>query len=209
MYSDPKSSLYSKALELLDVNIPDRSLVSTIGYALENKKQPGVSAQPDISSLSDAWLNELIDFRNGKIGGEKMDIISKILVLREVALFNNLSAEAVESIAEAITVIDIPKNQIIFNQGDLPDGLYIIAKGQVVVKRDSAVLKEYHENEFFGELALLDNEPRTGTATSTTDCVLYLVEKSDFNRLTDDIPEILKIIIQTIMTYLRPYLSHA
>jgi CRP-like cAMP-binding protein len=124
-------------------------------------------------------------------------------------LFKNLSAEALESIAETITVVDVLPNQQIFKEGDIANGLYIVAKGNIAVTKENVLLREYHEKEFFGELALMDNEPRTGTATSSTESVLYLLEKSDFNRLTDDIPEILKVIVQTIMTYLRPHLVSA
>ncbi len=208
MYSEPRSSVYSKALELLDLNITNRSLVSTIEYALENRKMSGITTTKGIESLSDSWLNELIAYKSGQLRRERMDIISKILVLREVALFRKLSAEALESIAETITVIDIPADHNIFKEGDMANGLYIVAKGSVKVTKNGTLLKEYREKDFFGELALMDNEPRSGNATSSSECVLYLLEKSDFNRITDDIPEILKVIVQTIMTYLRPYLTH-
>jgi CRP/FNR family cyclic AMP-dependent transcriptional regulator len=209
MHGDKKSSTYSKALELLDINITDRSLAATIEFALENRKMPGAQNDIDIGSLADPWLDILLDFKNAKHPEEIMDIINKILVLREVDLFSSLSAEALESIAETLNVVDIVAGQTIFTEGDIADGLYIIAKGKVTITKKNSVLKEYKENGFFGELALMDNEPRTGTAIADTDCVLYLLEKSDFNRLSDDVPEILKVIIQTIMKYLRPYLADA
>ena len=55
----------------------------------------------------------------------------------------------------------------------------------------------------------MGNEPQQVLQPLSTASVLYLLEKSDFNRLTDDIPEILKVIVQTIMTYLRPHLVSA
>ncbi len=197
---------YHKAIELLDISIKDRTLAGSIAFAFENEQDTSVS-MPVVSESFDPWLAEVIDYKKAIIKGESMNEIEIILILRKVALFDTLSAESLQSIAQNIKTVEVAPHQVVFEENDIADGLYIVAKGCVVMKRDVKALKRVREGDFFGELALLDSEPRSATAVAEQGSLLLFLEKSAFNRLTEDLPEVLSTITQTILGYLRHYIS--
>jgi hypothetical protein len=196
------SSGYQKSLELLDVSIRDRKLAILIPGALESKIMQRVKAE-NTEVLQDKWIQTVADYKQGLIKGVAMDLIQKVLVLRKVALFSSLAPEILQSIAESIEAVDMASQQTVFHQGDIGDGLYIVAKGKIAVKRGDVALKQYGPGDFFGELSLLDDEPRAATALAEEDSLLYFLDKNIFDRLTDDVPEILKVLIRTVLGYLR------
>jgi CRP-like cAMP-binding protein len=124
-------------------------------------------------------------------------------VLRKVSLFSFLPAELLQSIAEIVQQDDVAAGQIIFNEGEIADGLYIVARGGVDILKNNQAINFCGPRAFFGELALLDDAPRFASAVAKEDSQLFFIEKSDFNRLTDEVPEILRGITQTILGYLR------
>ena len=112
-------------------------------------------------------------------------------------------AELLQSIAETLISVDAAKDEILFNEGDVANGLYIVAKGEIVTKKQPDImLKTYKTADFFGELALLDGNPRRATAIATEESLLYRLSRSEFERITDDVPEILKVIVKTVLSYL-------
>lgn len=131
------------------------------------------------------------------------DLIEKILVLKKVSVFSSLSAELLQSIAEIVQQEDIAEEQVIFNEDDIADGMYIVVKGGIDILKNNRRINFCGSGTFFGELALLDDAPRFATAIAKEDTQLFFIEKSDFNRLTDEVPEILRAVTQTIIGYIR------
>jgi HEAT repeat protein len=201
--SDKKSRAYDSAMELLELCIPDPSLKNTISVAFEGAEKSS-SVRNEGMPPKDHWLKQVIEFKQGIKQGDSMDeLIEKILVLRKVSLFSSLSAELLQSIAEIVQQEDIAAQQIIFKEGEMADGMYIVVKGGINIIKNEQVINFCTAGAFFGELALLDDAPRYASATAQEDTQLFFIEKSDFNRLTDEVPEILKAVTQTIIGYLR------
>ncbi len=110
------------------------------------------------------------------------DLISK------VPLFATLSPPEVARISEALVPISYAAGETIIQQGDLGQEFFIIAEGSadVHVKRaDSSVQKvnSLGPGDFFGELALLSNAPRSATVSALTDMQCLVLSRADFNRL--------------------------
>jgi CRP-like cAMP-binding protein len=80
--------------------------------------------------------------------------------------------------------------QVIFEQGDLPDRLYIIQKGEVEVLRDGERIALVHEGESFGEMGLLTNSPRNATIRATKPSDLTAITKGDVSQLLNNFPEL-------------------
>ncbi len=70
-----------------------------------------------------------------------------------------------------------------------------------------ALISTVEPHGFFGELALLDEEKRVGTAIAKTNCSLIFIEKNVFNRIADDVPDVLRQIVNIILGYLRKNLA--
>ncbi len=193
---------FHRAIELLDIKIEDRNVVNIIPYALEGKRDTNAT-RPEITKNFNPWLYRVHEYKIGRLEGKLMEITQRVLVLRKVELLSSLSAEVLEYIAENLVIVDVASGQEIFKEGDAPNGLYIVGKGTVSIMRGTHELHRYESGGFFGELGLFDNEPRTGTAIAKVDSILFLLGKEDFNRLTEDIPEILKVVVKTVIGYIR------
>ena len=81
------------------------------------------------------------------------------------------------------------KGEIIFDEGEEGQALYIVIDGRVLICRqgepETGRINEIDAGVVFGELALLDNLPRSAQALAAEDCVLALLSRSDFENLLD------------------------
>jgi len=80
---------------------------------------------------------------------------------------------------------------------------YIILEGQIDVTKDGTYLATLHENSLFGEIAMVDNSPRTATCTAKTRCTLGVVTKENYTRILKQSPESLTPILRLAVERLR------
>jgi CRP-like cAMP-binding protein len=137
-----------------------------------------------------------------------MDLIAKVFELRTIELFKGLEAEILFMVAEECQHKNFSAGETIFLQNDDGDGLYCISSGEIQILHNEKVIANLKNHDFFGELALIDEGKRTGTAIATTDCSVLFLEKNTFARLTDDLPEVLRVVTRVIVHYLRSNLGH-
>jgi hypothetical protein len=99
-------------------------------------------------------------------------------VVAEVPLFEPLSISAKEHLASRLTRVHVEPGEIVVRAGETGDRFYIVGEGELEITngaRGSA-----HEGDFFGEIALLRDVPRTATVKATTLSHLYALEREDF-----------------------------
>jgi 6-phosphofructokinase 1 len=135
------------------------------------------------------------------------DINKRIKALNSVKLFGNFKEEDFESLAEGLNKIDVTKGSVIIKEGDPGDCAYIVSSGQFVVEKFGHTLTVYSEGDIFGEIALLDDRPRTATIIAKSSGSLY---RMDRNILEDDSiiaadtrARLYKALIKQITAYLR------
>jgi CRP-like cAMP-binding protein len=71
-------------------------------------------------------------------------------------------------------------NQVVFNQGDHGDSVYMILRGSVEVEVHGTSVKRLMQGNFFGEIALLANLPRTATVITNEPCVFFKISTDSF-----------------------------
>jgi signal transduction histidine kinase len=117
---------------------------------------------------------------------------------------------AIQKIADKFQEISYPKGTIIFRENDPGDCFYILKSGRVVLTKKINIEEEtsgelifFQPYEYFGELALIDDEPRSGTVTVTEDASLLKIKKVDFLAICKDYPTVLFSIVKTMSRRLR------
>lgn len=108
-------------------------------------------------------------------------------LLARVPLFENLGREDVDKIFKAARRRNYPKNQVILFEDDHGDALYVVATGQVKVvltgeNGREVILSVLGEGDFFGEMSLIDDEPRSAHVIAMEDCELLVLLRDDFLR---------------------------
>jgi len=105
--------------------------------------------------------------------------------LKHVPLFQHLSNEDLERLAGSFRERRLAKGEALFRKGAKGDALYIIKKGRIKISvsshtGDEAVLAIFSASDFFGEMALLDGEPRSADAFALEPTELLLLGRPDF-----------------------------
>ncbi len=95
-------------------------------------------------------------------------------MLRETPLFSSLDEEAAESLRASMTDTELERGEVLFNEGDSGDRLYVVLDGKIKLGRTSGdgrenLLAVLGPGQMFGELSLFDPGPRSATATAVTD----------------------------------------
>lgn len=111
-------------------------------------------------------------------------------ILRMIPLFQSLTEEEHESITEHITMEYFPAHYTLFQKGVVGDAMYIIKSGMVKIFNEEAELANLGEGDFFGEMALIEDQPRMASAETLSDCEIFVLKRSDFARLLQSSPEI-------------------
>lgn len=125
-----------------------------------------------------------------KTSGEKTNLDTYI---KATPLFNKLNRKDVSAIINMMHKRNYLAGEYIFYQGDPGIGLYIIREGEVQIKRTEQekiiTLANFHNGDFFGELALVDGEKRSASAVAKTDCSLAVIFKPDLDEFIDKYPK--------------------
>jgi CRP/FNR family cyclic AMP-dependent transcriptional regulator len=131
-----------------------------------------------------------------------------IAALQQVKLFTGLAAEDLVVLAANLQRRRYGKGQFIFQQGDPGLCLYLVESGKVKIASFSSegkglVLNLFGPGDFFGELALLDGEPRSADAVAQEPCQLLLLQRDDFMRFLEARPHVAIKLLATVSRRLR------
>jgi CRP-like cAMP-binding protein len=116
--------------------------------------------------------------------------------LKKVPLFANTSDEELATIVEKMAGVEFSRDDVIIQEGDPGNYLYIIKEGRVRVvtniepDNEEIVLSYLNEGDYFGEMSLITGEPRSATVIAETDVELYQLSKSDFDAMLIKNPSI-------------------
>jgi CRP-like cAMP-binding protein len=122
----------------------------------------------------------------------EQDVLFKSL--QAIPLFKSLSKKDLNILLTNIHKRNYLAGECIFNQGDPGIGLYLVSEGKVLIKRESEeglkiTLAVIQNGDFFGELALVDNDRRSASAIADTDTELYVIFKPELDEFIEKYPK--------------------
>jgi CRP/FNR family transcriptional regulator, cyclic AMP receptor protein len=128
--------------------------------------------------------------------------------LRNVPFFANLPASDANYLAERLVMRRFTTDQVIFHQGDPGGLLYIITEGKVKISRSmaegqEAALAILGAGDFFGELALLDDTPRSATAKAVKPTVTFTLHREEFTAFIGQNPDFAHHVLATLARRIR------
>jgi CRP/FNR family transcriptional regulator, cyclic AMP receptor protein len=128
-------------------------------------------------------------------------------VLKRVPLFSDLSEVELARFAEVTREREYPRNSVILFEDDPGDALYIVSTGQVkvvLIGEDGreVILSVLGDGDFFGEMALIDDEPRSAHVIAMKDSHLLVLRRDDFQAQLAHSPQIglklLRVLVQRL-----------
>jgi CRP/FNR family cyclic AMP-dependent transcriptional regulator len=137
-----------------------------------------------------------------------MPAFDKRAVLREHPLFAGLNADVIDRLASYAHTKSVRAGATIFSKGDPGTSLFAVCTGTVKISNRSedgkdAVFNLINAGGIFGEIALLDGQPRTADALALSACELMMIDRRDFVALVGNQPDIALKLIEVLCARLR------
>ncbi len=127
----------------------------------------------------------------------------RVQVLQQTALFAETPENVLSSIVPIMQEVSFTAGQQIFAKGDLGASLFIIYEGQVGIFNGPQLLATFGKGDFFGELALLDAEPRSAAAVAQGAVTAFRLDQEDFYDVMEERSEVLRNILRVLCQRLR------
>ncbi len=127
----------------------------------------------------------------------------KIDFLKKVPLFSSLSQKHLKEIAKHADQVQVEKGRVLVQQGKTGWEFIFIVEGKARVEKNGKFVRQLSGGDFFGEISLIDGEPRTATVIAETDMTILIVHKPSFDHLLDSIPALQRKILVSLCQYLR------
>ncbi len=134
--------------------------------------------------------------------------LSNAEALKKTELFDNLSEADIEKLAVTARRLRYGPNHVLFRQGDPGLGLYVVTSGEIrigleALPGEDVIPTLMGPGEAFGELALLDDQPRSASATTTMDTELLMLGRDDFLSLVDSDPRVNHAVLRSLAAMIR------
>lgn len=135
-------------------------------------------------------------------------------LLSALPIFENLSGAQLRFVTRILHERTYRKGEVIFNESEPGAGLYIIVSGRVAISKliegsEPALLAEFQEGNFFGELALIEEVPRSATAVAAEKTELLAFPKPDLDRLIERQPQLAVKILYNLSRLIAQRLLQA
>lgn len=129
--------------------------------------------------------------------------IEKVIILKTVNMFNQTPDDVLADVADLLEEMDIAENETVFRKGEPGDSMYVIVDGKVRVHDGDRLINYLGERDVFGEMALLDPEPRIASVSAVEPTRLFRVDQAPFYQLIAERPEVATGIIHVLTRRLR------
>ena len=124
-----------------------------------------------------------------KVDAEAVIAVEPLELLRRIAIFAELPEQVLERLASGATAVSVAADGVVVSRGEAGNHFYAIAAGRAGVELDDGTTRELGPGDFFGEIALLRNVPRTATVRALEPLRLFAVERDEFlTAVTGDAP---------------------
>lgn len=133
----------------------------------------------------------------------------KVELIRKVPLFAQCSKRELEQIASIADEIDLAEGKQLMREGAPGREFFVILEGGADVSQQGALVNTLGGGDFFGEIALIHQGPRTATVTTTSPVRALVVTERSFRRLVEESPEIERKVLEAAVERLNPMFRHA
>jgi len=118
--------------------------------------------------------------------------------LATVPLFNGLSKKQLREVSSLATRLDEAAGTQLTKEGQVGNEFIIVLEGEIEIRRGDEVVATRGPGSYVGEIALLDNRPRTATVVAKTPVVIEVIGRREFRTLLADAPELQQEIMNTM-----------
>jgi hypothetical protein len=138
---------------------------------------------------------------------QMIPLIEKVMILKGSEFFRNFPGSDLAGVAALADVRHIEAGDTVFEQGQEGDAFYVVVQGSIKISRGSTHLATLGPREGFGEMALLDRDTRSATASAAEDTTLLRLDRDSFDRVVEQNPVVARGIYRVLTERLRNTLA--
>ncbi|MDQ2910686.1 MAG: cyclic nucleotide-binding domain-containing protein [Actinomycetota bacterium] len=128
----------------------------------------------------------------------------KVELIKKAPLFANCSKRELAQIAQIADEIDLREGKEMTREGSRGREFFVLLEGDADVTKDGRSINKLGGGDFFGEIALISDSPRTATVTATSPVRALVITDRSFRRLLDESPEIQRKVLVALAERLAP-----
>jgi CRP/FNR family transcriptional regulator, cyclic AMP receptor protein len=123
---------------------------------------------------------------------------TKVQALKGAPLFDGLSRKDLTQLARVSEDLEVEPGKVLCKEGETGQEFFVIVDGKVKVTRKGRRVATRSGGHFVGEIALLEDVPRTATVTAETPVRLFVLTRKDFRHLLDEHPGVERKVLRAL-----------
>ncbi|MGH8875172.1 MAG: cyclic nucleotide-binding domain-containing protein [Acidimicrobiia bacterium] len=127
----------------------------------------------------------------------------KAEALRRVPMFSTLARKDLAEMARHVDEVSVPAGTVLAREGEQGNAFYLILEGEAVVRRKDRKIATLGKGDCFGEMAIIDGQPRSATVAVTADAVILEMHRRDFSYVLDRSPGFARRLLVVLSARLR------
>ena len=135
------------------------------------------------------------------------EVMERLFLLRGIPLFDGVPADQLLPLAHVAKRASFDQGHTIFEEDTIGDELFLVARGRVTIEHEGREVANLGTRECFGEMAILDEQPRSATARAVEPTECLVVKRTDFDDLLDIAPGLARGVIRVLTRRLRETLE--
>jgi CRP-like cAMP-binding protein len=129
---------------------------------------------------------------------------TKIALIKKVPLFAPLAKAQLAQVASIADEVGLPRGRQLTRQGERGREFFVLLDGEAEVRRNGRKVATMRPGDFFGEIALVSNRPRTATVTTTNPVRVLVIKDTDFRLVLLRTPQIALKVMEAVAERLPP-----
>ncbi len=131
------------------------------------------------------------------------DTTDLLSILGQSTIFGGLPRRQLKTIARYSRSVAVPAGTTLVREGEAGSDFCIVVNGSCRVERDGTVLRELGQGDSFGEVSVIDGQPRTATVTAMSDAELVVLSQPDFDHALQIAPDLARALLLQLCAQLR------
>jgi CRP-like cAMP-binding protein len=120
---------------------------------------------------------------------------AKVELIKRVPLFAHCSKKELGLVAQIADEIDLAKGKMLMKEGDRGREFFVLVEGSAHVLKNNRIVNTLGAGDFFGEIALVSQRPRTATVTTATPVRALVVTEQSFRSLLNRAPDVQRKVL--------------
>ena len=129
--------------------------------------------------------------------------VEKVIALKNVELFKDIPGEVLADIAFLLDEVNYEEGSYVVYEGELGKELFVIVEGQVDVVVGGKPVNRLFAGQYFGEMAIIDSQPRSASIVARNEIILLKIDKDDFYEILQQRNEVAIGIIKVLSDRIR------